>query len=226
MKILLLSIFAFAYFGSLAQPVTSPYLGDHYRNALLQAQKGQYMQVGVFKVSGSPLLLEKEFQGEVVIENGGIFNMGTFGYNLYTHQVSMTNGAQVGEIKSRVKYFKFNLSDGKTLTFINNDSVALSKKGFLLELEKGKNVELYRYSYCSLVENPSFISAEYRLFDANTEYYMTMKGSDIKKLKLNRKSILKALGNSDKIANFIDTNNINFSVEAEVARIFAYANTL
>jgi hypothetical protein len=226
MKTLLLFVFAMAFFSSFAQPVTSPYLGDHYRNALLQAQKGQYMQVGVFKVSGSPLLLEKEFQGEVVIDNGGIFNIGTFGYNLYTHQVSMTNGSQVGEIKSRVKYFKFNLSDEKILTFINNDSVGLSKKGYLLELETGKNVALYRYSYCSLVENPSFFSAEYRLFDANTEYYMTTKGSDIKKLKLNKKGVLKVLGNSEKIANFIDTNNINFGREVELARIFAYANTL
>jgi hypothetical protein len=226
MKLLLLCCSFFILNSIFSQAVTSPFMGDHFQNALLAAQKGQYAQVGGFKVAGSALFMEQEFSGEVHIDNGGVFNNGTFGYNLYNHQVIMNNGKEQGEIKSIIKYFRFNTTTGQVLTFVNTDSLKSKKKGYFLEIATGNKVNLYRYSYCTLVENPNFFSADYRLFDSNTEYYITIQGGTPKKLKTDRKNILKELGNSEKIAKYIDDEHLDLGKELDIAKIFIYANSL
>ncbi len=222
-KTIILCIMMSCFFLSKSQ-VPSPYLDRGVINLIQQVpQTTTYSKVGGYKVSGNPLFLGGYFVGEIFDDSNNLFNYnGSFGYDMYSQSLMAMDG-KINTSKS-VSFFKLKITDSLYCLFLNADSLNISKKGFVLELATGKNCNLYRYNYCTLSSDPNYLNTDYRTFESNYEYFIVYKTKEAKKLKMNKSSILKALGNSTELNKYADIQHINFDKDIDLVKLFNFIN--
>lgn len=185
-------------------------------------------------LKGSPLLIEQWIPGEVELNNGNRIINVAIKYDVMGHQLYLKTpkNDSVRLNESHVKQFVLNGNDAKQ-TFM---------RGADLNADASLKTNLMRVIYqgkYSLVQVPkkTFQKANYQgAYNAGirydeildeSAYYLLRPDGTSEKIKLNRKSVVGALGSvANRVEEYAKTNRVDFKTEADLTKLLTFASTL
>ena len=227
-------IFVFLFCMNIFTHVCAQIISDPlptYNKNLAERWSGEYMQVSQYRVKGSPYFLGQSFPGILKFEDGNTKNDLVI-YDLYNEKVGIDKDSSLFELNKLIKEFSIMLPAeyGNTnLVFRNAASFGDSKKkGFYNVIsEYGKYIFIKEFKI-KLVPDPSnTLAKDYKMFEQYYEYFLYDTASRImKKIKLNKKSVLSFFENKTAVENAINDNKIDVSTEPGVSLLLTRIGSL
>lgn len=185
---------------------------------------GKHYRVGPYHVKGSPYLFGQAFQGNIVYKTGVSGSSKSILYDIYNQQAGVDVNGNLEGVNQPIEGFSLLLPQqlgDKILTF--KPASAFGKndvKGYFAVLAEGSKASLLKHYKAIVMGDPvNSMDREARIFEQVAEYYLFDKASGTStKIRLREKDIVRALGNSATVKEFINTNKFDFFAEAEVIR--------
>jgi hypothetical protein len=200
-----------------AQQIPDP-LASYNKN-LVERWSGEYMQVSQYKVKGSPYFLGQAFPGILKFADGKTKNDVRIRYDLYNEKASIELDSVFMDLNNEISEYSIILPEeygGKNLVFRNATAFAdPKKKGFYNVIGESKRYVFGKEYKLKLVPDPvNSLAKDYRMFEQYSEYFLYDSVTrNMKKIKLNKKSVSSFFGDKDGVENIIKDNNINVSSE-------------
>lgn len=203
-----------------------------YNRLLIEKNNGSYTQVGNFKVTGTSYLFGSKNQGDIY----GTSEVGkdvSLAYNAYNQQVeffpSGSNSSLVkepGTLDSFVIRKNPDVNLETDIVFLYASQLDAKDKNYYQLVHRGKKASLYkRYTAELGVVSTNYIQAELRQFNINVDYfYVDSTGKNLKKLKVNAKSLEKELAPIKNISSAYDPAGLTAEREKELVKIFQALN--
>ena len=171
-------------------------------NRLLQNQvgDGKLVQIGNFKVKGSPFLYGQKLSGDVFSQTEKAWNI-FIGYNTYNQELefySTSNPDQpfvkeIGELDSFVIHKNSSRGIEKAIKFVYGKHIGSNEKTYFQEVCGGDNFVFYKkYKSELAIAHDNIGQPDLRQFELSYEYfYLNKKSGKLKKLKNNHSLIVK-----------------------------------
>jgi hypothetical protein len=223
--LVLYSFIANAQFNSYFDPALA------YNKVLLEkGNRGTYLNVGAFRVVGSPYIYGEAVKGDVY-HNGTIAKNIEFRINNHTKELQLATQeagkyflVSIDDLDSLTLFASQNEYINSDLTFISSKFVGGKQKCFLQQLQKGPRFTLYK-SYDTELAIPSdnYIQSELREFKLDVVYYYTdtqMPGELIS-IKANKKSLNKAFKDTN-AAEVLDNVNLTGNLDLALTKFFSF----
>jgi hypothetical protein len=226
-----LFIFCISIFSQVfAQVIVDPL--PTYNKHLAERWSGEYMQVSQYRVKGSPYLLGKAFPGTLKFADGNTKNNVQIIYDLYNEKVSFEKDSIIFELDKLLNEFSIMLPPeygNANLVFRNAVSFGDSKKkGFYNVIsESGRYVFMKEFKLKLVPDPVNSLAKDYRMFEQYHEYILYDTASrNMKKIKLNKKSVLSFFQNKSAVENEINDSKIDISTEAGVSILLTRIGSL
>lgn len=174
-----------------------------------------YVNVGSFKVKGSPYIYGETLKGDVY-HSGKIASGVVFKINNYSKELQVTTDVPG-------KYFMVSIDDLDSLVlpavkneflaadikFISSKAKDAKLKCFLEPLQKGERYTLYKsYSTELAIPSDNYVQSDLRIFDLQVQYYYAdnQNPGSLKSVKANKKGLGKTFKgtNASEILENID----------------------
>lgn len=230
MKGICLFIFCMIIFTQVfAQVISDPL--PAYNKQLAERWSGEYMQVSQYRVKGSPYFLGKAFPGILKFEDGNTKN-DLIIYDLYNEKAGIEKDSSFFELNKLIREFLIMLPveyDNINLVFRNAASFGDSKKkGFYNVIsESGKYVFIKEFKLKLVPDPANTLAKDYKMFEQYYEYFLYDTSSrNMKKIKLNKKSILSFFENNSVVESEITNSKIDLSTESGVSLLLTRIGTL
>lgn len=201
-------------------------------NRLLLENENSVVQVGNFKVKGTPYLFGGRRSGQLFLR--GKDGVKTFiSYNTYDQLVEFSNNSETSAAlyKPDGVLDSFSISANKDIGIINDviflkgSFIAASDSLFYQRLMAGKRFSLYKkYKSQLAIVSTNYVQSDLRQFDLETEYYYydnTLK--QLKKLKTNSNFIKKEFKQFD-LSTILDNPDFSFDLENSLFKVFSALN--
>ncbi|HEX6168199.1 MAG TPA: hypothetical protein VFZ33_00805 [Chitinophagaceae bacterium] len=231
MKVSCLFIFCISIFSQVfAQVIVDPL--PTYNKHLAERWTGTYMQVSQYRVKGSPYFLGAAFPGILKFDDGNTRNDVRILYDLYNEKVEMEKDSILFELNQGVSEYSITLPKeygGEKLVFRNAASFGDSKKkGFYnIVSESGKYVFMKEFKLKLVPDPANTLAKDYKMFEQYYEYFLYDTSSrNMKKIKLNKKSILSFFENKSVVESEINNSKIDVSTEYGVSLLLTRIGTL
>jgi len=231
MKKYFLFIFcAGAFTQTFAQQIPDPLAA--YNKNLAERWSGEYMQLSQYKVKGSPYFLGKAFPGILKFADGTRTNGVRILYDLYNEKAGMELDSGFIELDKQISEYSIILPQeygGKNLLFINATAFGdPKKKGFYHLLGESRRYRFLKEYKLKLVPDPvNSLAKDYRMFEQYFEYYLyDSTTQNMKKIKLNKKTISSFFPDKEAVENAIKNNNIDVSSEDGVVLLLTKIDSL
>lgn len=203
-----------------------------YNRLLIEKNGGTYTQVGNFKVTGTSYLFGSKNNGDIYgpTETGKDVSLA---YNSYNQQVEFfpagSNSSLVkepGTLDSFVIHKNRDVNLETDIVFHYASQLGGKDKNYYQLVHRGKKASLYkRYTAELGVVSTNYIQAELRQFNILVDYFwVDSTGKNLKKLKMNAKSLEKELGSIKSISSVIDPAGLTAEREKELVKIFEAVN--
>ena len=202
-----------------------------YNKQLAERWAGEYMQVSQYRVKGSPYLLGKAFPGTLKF-NDGTKNCVLIIYDLYNDKVGIEKDSLFFEVDKLISEFSIMLPaeyGNINLVFKNAASFGDSKKkGFYNVIsESGKYVFMKEFKLKLVPDPVNSLAKDYRMFEQYNEYILYDTASrNMKKIKLNKKSVSSFFQNKGGVEKEINDSKIDVSTEAGVSLLLTRIGSL
>ena len=186
-----------------------------------------YLQVGPYRVKGTPFLFGKSLPGEITFHGGGKQTGKNIFYDIYQQKAGPDVNNNLFEANQPVEKFTVQLPaeyGGQMLEFRATDGYGKSPmKGFAAVLAEGETGTLLKYYKAILMADPvNQMDKQARAFNQVAEYYFFNKSTgEAKKIKLREKDILKELKGVDGVSSFIQSHNFDLSTETGMSLFIA-----
>ena len=141
-------------------------------------------------------------------------------------------------------------SEGKTVSLLKRDYISVSineelyviygyeaangsmQQGYFVQLTEGEGPAVFLKKKTKKLLPPEETTSTYKKakparFDSEESYYISLNNENAKKVKLNKKSIIGALGSSQaEITDFVKKNKLKLRSESDIQRVLDYYNSL
>ena len=189
-----------------------------------------------FGVNGTPYFVNTFLEGEIILRDGSSLTNVLLLYDNYNDiTFILSNNDTLALDKKKVKAFTLkDKNRGKTYYFeLLSPEQEKSGKDDLHFFEAAYNGKtgLFISHYKELILanfDPTFYTgSNYDEYVDNNIYYIKYQQGEMRRIKLNRKSILEALKNKkSEIKEFVTENSLSFDTEQNVKRIFEFYDSL
>ncbi len=199
---------------------------------IMEAWKGEYVRIGPYRVKGTPYLLGESFPGNITYKGGKTVANAKILYDIYHQKVGIDTSKQMFEADEPVETFYINLPEkfGRQKLLFKNCYVfgKPEMNCFFNVLSDGSKVTFLKAFKTQLFQDPTNnMAKDLRVFNQYFEYYIYSKSTgDINKIKLRKKDILKELGNEKVIVDYMSSNEIDLSKEADVIKLITKYNSI
>jgi hypothetical protein len=211
-------------------------LGDRTGNTtgrLLYTRSGSY-----YGVMGTPYLNDKWTPAIITALDGKKHENTPVLYNAHYDLVEAVVGKDTLILNSRrITSVELPVTDANGVRYVklkngfSSTSEKIESTNFFEILYEGSSLTLMRKHYKFL--KPSDFNAAYNTgskfdeFQMQTTTYVKTPNGDIQKIKTNRRDILRLVGDKSKqVEEYIKNEKLKYEVDADLARIFAYYETL
>jgi len=203
-------------------------LGAINRSAV-ENRSGGYINVGPYKVQGSPYFLGESFTGTITYKGGKGFVDRKILYNLHEQKAGLDVNNMMFEADEPVEQFFIRLPERwskKILLFKTAALYSNEIKGFLNVLHDGEKVMLMKHFKIRLVPDPkNTLAKDIKVFEQYHEYYLYFKNSSsLKKFKPKQKEMMKELGNEEEMKKYLSAAKLDFSKESELINLIKEYN--
>lgn len=208
---------AFIFIQTSAQQLPDPLAA--YNKNLAERWSGEYMQISQYRVKGSPYFLGRAFPGILKFADGTTKNGVWIRYDLYNEKVSIELDSVFMELNNEISEYSIILTEefgGKNLVFRNATAFGdPKKKGFYNIIGESKRYVFGKEYKVKLVPDPvNSLAKDYRMFEQYSDYFLFDSITrNMKKIKLNKKSVSSFFADKDAVENTIKENNIDVSSE-------------
>ena len=204
-----------------------------YNRLLIEKSGGTYRQVGNFKVVGTSFLFGERNKGDIYApsESGRDIELT---YDTYTQQVDFyaSSGTKIALSKDPGSLDSFIIKRNpdvmlyNDILFVYGKIIGSKEKAYFQLVSGGENANLYKkYSAELALVTTNILQSELKQFNINVDYYYTdSTGKNIKKLKVNAKSIAKEFSYIKDISSVIDSDLLTSQREQELTKIFEELN--
>lgn len=181
-------------------------------------------------VKGTPYLNEDFRTGDIYFTDGtGIVQI-NIRYNIYKDELEFKNSTSgIIFVIDRNKINGFRLNEPGDSLYFEYFDLKPDKRGeksLVQILYKGKTVLLLKHKklFIQADYKGAYASGEkYDEFQDDKDYYIVIDNEPIQKIRLNKKSVLKALGdNQSALKEFVSANKIDFNNTTEVAKLLKF----
>jgi hypothetical protein len=185
-------------------------------------------------VKGTPYFNEEWKTGDIYFTDGTEINQINIRYNIYKDELEFKNSTSGQAFKidrARINGFRMN-GPGNNLQFerFELDPGKSGEKSFIQVLYKGETMLLLKYK-------KQFIQADYKgayssgnKYDEyldDKEYYLVKDNDTVRKIKLNRKSVLKALeDHQPALEEYASINKIDFTDPEDIIKLLSFYDSL
>ncbi len=187
-------------------------------------------------IKGTPYLFDDWKQGNIYLNDNTYINDVNIKYNIYTDDVlylNSTSGDSLIIDRSVIKSFEINDDNSGNMLLFREISLRADKKErntFIKVIYEDKSKFIIKYT-------KTFIKADYkgaysagRKYDEyvdDYQYYIITNPDNPSKVKLNRKSVVKALSDrEDKILAYMNEHNLNLDNEDDIIELMKYYDSL
>jgi len=188
-----------------------------------------------FGVKGTPYFINSFLKSNIVLNDGRTYTDIPLMYEAFNDAaLILSNDDTLILDKTKVKGFTLkDKNAGKTyyfeLTAVSPEKTDKHDFNFL-EIASRGNIDFLIRHYCELAPanfDPTFSTgSHYDEYSINNSYYIKNSQGEIKKIKLNKKSILEILkGKVTEIKKFVSDNNLKYDKEQDAKRIFEFYNS-
>ena len=219
----LIAIFLFL---SISNMVRSQVQGSYSQANRLSTDRQMHIKYSDSPVQGSAYF-DTIYKSGKVIMNGKALAPSMMRYNAYTDEFELDNGQAVPKEMD----IKVDL-DSSIYQFMGYmDKSGHKEEGYLIPLNEGNTVLFLktRKEYIKAsVPKTGFDTYEEAKFKDDLGHYLLKKGRTVaEEIKLNKKNILKEIGNgSDDLKKYVSDNNLDLKEEKDVVRLLDYYNSL
>jgi len=202
-------------------------------NRLLLEKGNSVVQIGNYKVKGTPYLYGGKQKGELFVkgQNEAIVHIS---YNTYEQIVeysfSASNEEQLYKPKGTVDSFKIFKNDdlqiGTDLLFISGKNIFATDNDFYQKVFFGTRFSLFkRYKSDLGIVTTNYVQSDLRQFDLSFDYfYLDTTTKKLKRLKTNPTFLKKEFKDHKEIYSITDNSNFSYDVEKGLIEIFAKLN--
>ncbi|HEX5654723.1 MAG TPA: hypothetical protein VFX58_16715 [Chitinophagaceae bacterium] len=211
---------------------TDPAL-NHNRLLTERVGEGVFIQVGTYKVKGSPYLFGGKHEADLFTPTEKAYNI-KIGYNTYNQEIefySTSNPAtaltkETGDVDSFTLKIKENPAIPRDLKFIYGPLLGSSDKSYLQVVESGQRYSLYKRYKSSLgYVSENYIQSELRQFELASDYfYYDAETKKLKKLKQNLSDLTKEFKSIKDISTMTNRDAYASNPEAVMKTIFQFLN--
>ncbi len=238
-KVAVLSVLLTTYASAFAQPDQSMVrTEENLRN--ISRSAGFVMTTNMDElyegVKGTPYLFDEWKLGNIYLNDNTYINSVNIKYNVYTDDVlylNSTSGDSLIIDRSVIKSFEINDDNSGNMLLFREISLRPDKKErntFIKVIYENKSKFIIKYT-------KTFIKADYkgaysagRKYDEyvdDYQYYIVTNPDNPAKIKLNRKSVVKALSDrEDKIMAYMNEHNLNLDNEDDIVELMKYYDSL
>lgn len=187
----------------------------------VENRSGGYINIGPYKVKGSPYFLGESFIGTITYQSEKGFVDRKIFYNLYDQKAGLDINNMLFEADERVEQFFIRLPaqyENKILLFKRASQYKKDFPGFFNVLENGEKLMLLKYFTIRLIpDTKNMMAKDIKVFEQYHEYYLYFKNSSsLKKFKSKQKEMMKELGNEEDMKKYLSTVKLDFSKEADL----------
>lgn len=190
-----------------------------YNKYLVERWSGEYMQISQYKVKGSPYFLGKAFPGILKFKDGSTKNNVRIIYDIYNEKAGIEQDSVFMELDKEISEYSIMLSDeygGKTLVFRNAAEFGdPKKKGFYNVIgESGRYVFVREYKLRLIPDPVNSMARDFKMFEPYYEHNLYDSVThDMKKVKLNKKSISSFFKDQAAVDAAIKADNLDLTSE-------------
>jgi hypothetical protein len=187
-------------------------------------------------IKGTPYLFNQWKQGNIYLNDNTYINDVNIKYNIYTDDVLYLHSKSGDSlIIDRSLINSFEITDDNSGNLVLFKEISLrpdknDKSTFVKVLYDGKSKFIIKYT-------KTFIKADYkgaysagRKYDEyidDYQYYIITNSTDPVKIKLNKKSVAKALSDKeDKIQSYLNEHHLNLNDEYGIAELLEYYDSI
>lgn len=180
------------------------------------------------KVEGSLMLFDKlGLPAKITLNNGKEYKLTNMDYNIKSDQMQVLISADsVFSFQSK-NIAKVRIANANFITYFDSE---ISRNIYYEEIAKSKGANLWKRYSLKIKEgirNPLTKQMQSPDKFVITSNYFIFKDDKLEELKLKKKSLAKLFGDHwEKIASFIDENDLSYKDENDLKKIFTYNNTL
>ena len=201
-------------------------------NRMLLENGNNVMQIGNFKVKGTPFLYGGRKQGQIFM-NGKNPIQTFLSYNTYEQTIeyssASTPDAQLYKPDGNIDSFtvaknnEFNINED--ILFISGKLIAASDNAFYQQLERGKKFSLYKkYKSELAIVSTNYVQSDLRQFDLQYEYYyLDIANNKLKKLKTGS-GFLKKEFKEYPIDSIVNDPDFSYDPEKYLKKLFLTVN--
>jgi hypothetical protein len=196
----------------------------------VENKSGGYLNVGPYKVKGSPYLYGESFVGAIEYSTGkGLLDRKIL-YNLYDQKAGLEINDLLFEADESIKEFYIKLSDeygGSKLLFKNSSEFGDKKiKGFFNVLVDGEKAMLLKYFKIRLQPDPvNTLAKDIKVFEQYHEYYLFFKNTQsLKKIKLRKKDLAKEFEDDPYIKTYLSNYPQDLFIETDLINLIKNYN--
>ena len=191
--------------------------------------ENETVQIGAFKVIGSPYLLGIKHPANVYGKKG-VANSVFAGYDTYRQEVEVYLDQSNSSFKKNFHEIdSFTLltnPETDSLHFVNFFDKGFKEKVFLQVVKDGKKIELLKTFKSELGATSNYVQSDLRQFDLDITYYsydkLEMKFS---KLKLSKKDLKQKFPQAKELIEAEDDNNLKDNPEQFLKSLFNFLNS-
>lgn len=199
----------------------------------IKGQNQSFNEVTRTEVDGFPYLINDWTNGFVVLETNRTIPAKLKLDVLNETVLFQDKNGQALELKNKFASITLNnggaeLSDVTPLVFVSGyPATGKQTESSLYQLVADGKTKLLKYYKKEVSEHredtSSVITARYRL----SKSYYIFRSNDLRQIMLNKKSFLKLLNEHPaELANYLQTNNVNFSSDMDLKKLFDWYNAL
>ena len=227
-KSILLPICLFIILPTFCQSYMDP--AQAYRMLKIQNDGYTYMQVGTYKVIGTPYLFGGKKAGSIYAKNE-FGNSALVSYNIFSQQLEFTLDGKTTLVKEQADVDSFILrADGEyffeDLFFVNASVIGSGEKCFFHLMSEGTKFNLYKkYSSKLEIVSTNYLQSELRQFSLSADFYYVDKANRfVKKLKLNKKAISTEFKYVRDLTNTLMNMDLGVETDKKLKSVFTILN--
>lgn len=205
-----------------------------YNRLLIEKSNGSYIQIGNYKVIGTPYLYGEKNGGDLFAKGETAYNI-YLSYNSYNQTIEFYSSSNPEKSLVKESYdvdsfvLKQNSNSGITqrIKFFNGTSLGAKDKGFYQLMYNGDKFTLYKkYKSVLAIVSTNYIQTELRQFDLNYDYYyFNSETKQLKKLKMTNNALRKEFIPLKDISHILSENNLAANPDLTLNAIFVFLNT-
>lgn len=203
----------------------------NFNRHVFETWNGDYIRIGQYRVKGSPYFMGTSYNGVLHFTNGNFVNNKKILFNLYTQKVGADVKNELFELDEPVSEFNLQIPIEESTKILNfkNGTIFYGQKvpSFYNVLAEGKKISFLKQFKINLKPDLSNeMEKDKKMFEQYFDYYIYLQDvKELRKIKLNKKDILKVIGNDEKLMAYLKENDVEFSKEKNVMDIVNYINS-